>query len=120
MEFKRIVKKEVDDSQGKRTVYFWETGEEIQPGLYKIRLPIAGENFKWITRPREMFIWKNQEEGIVHDMYVGREIDSLNLGDVFPHEKYKFALLKSHVGGEGMKILEKRILWDPRSGIKER
>ncbi len=81
MEFKRIIKREVDDSQGKRTIYFWETGEEIEVGLYKVRVPIR-KGLRWVTLPREMFVRKNQEDGVVHDLYIDRRIDVMKLKEL--------------------------------------
>lgn len=111
MKFKRIVKRKIDDSRGgTREVYFWEDGEEIKPGLYRVRIPrFSVGSLRWYTTRNEMFIWNNQSEEVIHDMFVDRRIDLLNLPEVFPCHEHTFLLTESYLGDVGMKKLLSRI-----------
>jgi hypothetical protein len=109
MNFQKIVKKTVDDSSEKRTVYFWEDGTELLPGLYNVRIP-KWKNFRWYSAPLEMFICKNQERGeVVHDMYVSKYIEPLDLDEVYDHKSHKFLLERFMNEKEALLELQKRM-----------
>ncbi len=93
MKFQKIVKRRVGECLKERFVYFIEDGEELKPGLYIVRIPVWA-NMRWYTTPCEMFICKNQDPGIVHDMYISKQIDILNLGQVYDCGSHKFKIGK--------------------------
>jgi hypothetical protein len=115
MNLRRIVRKTTkDDSTGEvRSVFIWEdTQEEIHQGLYQASI-------KKTLLNKEVLIWKNQEKGEIHDMFIAGKLNPLDLQPE-KFESGEFSFIRSILGEAGMRSLEERLHWDSRKGILKR